>query len=855
MPVQRCKGLCGNEALSPVACVPTKLRYKKVKMQVMTQYLGHDAKQKSRELVLEEHEECGCRCLNVRPEHCMEPSLFNNETCSCQCDTSLYNRDQIRCETFEDRIWDPVTCTCRRTGEGLLRMGPKQELDARKAAEAAGDIFTPISGSGGHFHTGRHHHHKKQSRPGLDVEPAIVNCVGDDCEECDHPSHFTTKTGVAVMPKSTTSNTNGWTAIGVCTFLVVVFATTTIYYWQKAKKMAKDMFPDKDGDEDGDDPDSNEGSNDMEVPSPPPKPGGKKQPLIVTTKSRDGDNSDSSENENVLHLSSPALRKELLLRSSHETSSRPAGVKSPTQAAVELVKKLQCDSKKINSVTPASPSPSKMASGATPSNAMDYRHAVIPNGLVNSTSCISIRRRIDDESLNAADEDETCSDDAPPVGGLPSAGSKNNIMELLLAAAAKRDSSNKQKAAGAAIEARLNHANSRNHIGVNHGGHGHPSSSRPSVYSSASPSGIAKAASMSELEASQLESDNHHNQHYHYHHGRHHQHQQPLPGGHQLPPNLRANHNHPIPHSANHRHHQSSTTATTSSRTMTTNFQRGSSNVSVNRDSIVHHVHHRKSNATPDDLEVAAKQPLLPNHPLAATDVSHDFNCMECVHSNLVRPASRSKLPVTSTASNATSRPAVVNRHVLQHQHSFHHPHHMTLDGRGHRRSRQQLSQQQRPRQRYYHGSYGHLLEDEDLLQQCLATLMMDAAILRQQQQLQQEQLQLQQEQLQQQQSVIKHQRQQRQQQEQQQQRTTAVEASAVASALEAGAGTDTQSVIESIAGDAATTIVTVDRLEVSVEVDDNGPTTADTPASTFEGEENMPRPSSSTAEDSPIFC
>jgi hypothetical protein len=31
MPVLRCKGLCNNQALSPVACVPTKLRYKKSK--------------------------------------------------------------------------------------------------------------------------------------------------------------------------------------------------------------------------------------------------------------------------------------------------------------------------------------------------------------------------------------------------------------------------------------------------------------------------------------------------------------------------------------------------------------------------------------------------------------------------------------------------------------------------------------------------------------------------------------------------------------------------------------------------------------------------------------------------------
>ena len=143
-------GLCNNQALSPVACVPTKLRYKKVKMAIKTQYLQQNGPptNKVRELVLEEHEECGyvmyfwimqpnyliigsfiqkryiwrrpnlyvsclftffrCRCLNVRPEHCMEPSLFNNETCSCKCDTSLYNRDQIRCETFNDRTWDPV---------------------------------------------------------------------------------------------------------------------------------------------------------------------------------------------------------------------------------------------------------------------------------------------------------------------------------------------------------------------------------------------------------------------------------------------------------------------------------------------------------------------------------------------------------------------------------------------------------------------------------------------------------------------------------------------------------------------------------------------------------------------------
>ena len=76
-------------------------------------------------------------------------------------------------------------------------------------------------------------------RPGHDVEPAIV--------ECNDPSH---QHNIAVMPKSGSfgfGSTNSWTAIGVCTFLVIVFACTTLYYWQKAQKMSKDLFTDNEG--------------------------------------------------------------------------------------------------------------------------------------------------------------------------------------------------------------------------------------------------------------------------------------------------------------------------------------------------------------------------------------------------------------------------------------------------------------------------------------------------------------------------------------------------------------------------------------------------------------------------------
>ena len=135
-----------------------------------------------------------------------------------------------------------------------------------------------------------------------------------------------------------------------------------------------------------------------------------------------------------------------------------------------------------------------------------------------------------------------------------------------------------------------------------------------------------------------------------------------------------------------------------------------------------------------------------------------------------------------------------MNRHVLQHQHSFPHPHHdgqgvgqpryMTLDSRHRSRRRRERPQSSRA---VYHGSYGHLLEDEDLLQQCLATLVMDAAILRQQQQLQQEQLQLQQEQLQQQQSVIQQQQQQAEITKQQRTAITTANATNAVASLDPG--------------------------------------------------------------------
>ena len=67
----RCKGLCGDTQ-SPVACGPTKITEKKVNMmfKVKTHLKGREPKDHFRELILDEHEECGCQCQGISASQC-----------------------------------------------------------------------------------------------------------------------------------------------------------------------------------------------------------------------------------------------------------------------------------------------------------------------------------------------------------------------------------------------------------------------------------------------------------------------------------------------------------------------------------------------------------------------------------------------------------------------------------------------------------------------------------------------------------------------------------------------------------------------------------------------------------------
>ena len=62
-------GVCG-ETESPIACTATKVRQKKVQMTVKTHLYGRDKKEQLKELILDEHEECGCQCSDLAIKRC-----------------------------------------------------------------------------------------------------------------------------------------------------------------------------------------------------------------------------------------------------------------------------------------------------------------------------------------------------------------------------------------------------------------------------------------------------------------------------------------------------------------------------------------------------------------------------------------------------------------------------------------------------------------------------------------------------------------------------------------------------------------------------------------------------------------
>ena len=103
----RCKGMC-REGGTAKSCVATSAREKKVKIMVRSFLAGAEPEEKLKEVVLEEHLECGCECSKEVTAKCA--GRLNLGTCQCECGGREHAK--LVCGMRRDMYWDYEACQC-----------------------------------------------------------------------------------------------------------------------------------------------------------------------------------------------------------------------------------------------------------------------------------------------------------------------------------------------------------------------------------------------------------------------------------------------------------------------------------------------------------------------------------------------------------------------------------------------------------------------------------------------------------------------------------------------------------------------------------------------------------------------
>jgi len=136
----RCKGVCGEEAGSAVVCGPTQVKNKKVKMMFKTNSSGQsykDSKTRLKEMILDEHVECGCQCRHITASQCV--GKFNEVNCECECDEATFGEERKRCEGRSITYWDTRSCQCKSKSIAPRGLDPPCAWDP--------DVFVPPESS------------------------------------------------------------------------------------------------------------------------------------------------------------------------------------------------------------------------------------------------------------------------------------------------------------------------------------------------------------------------------------------------------------------------------------------------------------------------------------------------------------------------------------------------------------------------------------------------------------------------------------------------------------------------------------------------------------------------------------
>ena len=120
-----------------VTCVPVKVKEKKVKMLVKSFLPGEKPRQKLKEMVLEEHLECGCECNKEMAARCA--GRFNLATCECECTMREFGHAKLVCGMQRDKYWDYEACQCK-----------SKSVVPRGVDEKLGCDFYPVSARRGY---------------------------------------------------------------------------------------------------------------------------------------------------------------------------------------------------------------------------------------------------------------------------------------------------------------------------------------------------------------------------------------------------------------------------------------------------------------------------------------------------------------------------------------------------------------------------------------------------------------------------------------------------------------------------------------------------------------------------------
>ena len=122
MKIQRCIGKCkGEEFMS--TCTATRVRGRSVNIMVKSYRTGVPLEEELKNMILDEHLECGCECNSEKARTCLY--RFNTAICQCECPDWMFGAKKSVCGKH---FWDSRTCKC-----GHNSPNPIEYFDGKKS--------------------------------------------------------------------------------------------------------------------------------------------------------------------------------------------------------------------------------------------------------------------------------------------------------------------------------------------------------------------------------------------------------------------------------------------------------------------------------------------------------------------------------------------------------------------------------------------------------------------------------------------------------------------------------------------------------------------------------------------------